>query len=84
MADYVMLEDIFETTENMTVLRDNSYNDDGTDTVAGVDWFKFRETIMSLYVPIVKSLLVHMGIRTENIAVMPAISRTDSEVQNNE
>ena len=44
MADYVMLEDIFETTENMTVLRDNSYNDDGTDTVAGVDWFKFRET----------------------------------------
>lgn len=23
MADYVMLEDIFETTENMTVLRDN-------------------------------------------------------------
>ena len=35
---------------------------------------------MSLYAPIVKSLLVHMGIRTENIAVMPAISRTDSEV----
>ena len=44
MADYVMLEDIFETTENMTVLRNNSYNDDGTDTVAGVEWFKFRET----------------------------------------
>ena len=44
MADYVMLEDIFETTENMTILRDNSYNDDGTDMVAGVDWFKFRET----------------------------------------
>lgn len=37
MADYVMLEDIFETTENMTALRDNSYNDDDTDTVAGVD-----------------------------------------------
>ena len=35
---------------------------------------------MSLYVPIVKSLLAHMGIRTENTAVMPAISRTDSEV----
>ena len=33
MADYVMLEDIFETTENMTVLRDNRLNDDGTDTV---------------------------------------------------
>ena len=35
---------------------------------------------MSLYVPIVKSLLAHMGIRTENTAVMPAISRTDLEV----
>lgn len=35
---------------------------------------------MSLYAPIVKSHLVPMGIRTENIAVMPAISRTDSEV----
>ena len=44
MADYVMLEDIFETTENMTVLRDNRLNDDGTDTVTGVDWFRFMET----------------------------------------
>ena len=35
MADYVMLEDIFETTENMTVLRDNRLNDDGTDTGSG-------------------------------------------------
>ena len=35
---------------------------------------------MSLYVPIVKSNLVPMEIRTENIAAMPAISRTDSEV----
>ena len=29
----------------MQILRDNSLNDDGTDTVAGVDWFKFRETV---------------------------------------
>lgn len=35
---------------------------------------------MSLYAPIVKSLLAHMGIRTENTAVMPVILRTDSEV----
>ena len=35
---------------------------------------------MSLYVPIVKSHLALMGIRTENTAVMPAISRTDLEV----
>lgn len=47
MADYVMVEDILETTNNMQILRDNSLNDDGTDTVAGVDWFKFRETVAS-------------------------------------
>ena len=39
MADYVMLEDIFETTENMTVLRDNRLNDDSTDTVTGAASF---------------------------------------------
>ena len=32
---------------------------------------------MSLYAPIVKSLLVHMGIRTENIAAM-----TKEQIQN--
>ena len=56
MADYVMLEDIFETTENMTILRDNSYNNDGTDMVAGVDWFKFRETQR---LPIFMSAVIH-------------------------
>lgn len=51
MADYVMLEDIFETTEYMETLRNESLNDDGTDTVAGVDWFKFKEnTADSFYV----------------------------------
>lgn len=55
MADYVMLEDIFETTENMTILRDNSYNDDGTDMVAGVDWFKFEEQRL----PISMSVVIH-------------------------
>ena len=43
-----------------------------------------RKANYEFIVPIAKSHLVHMGIRTENIAVMPAISRTDSEVQNNE
>ena len=42
MADYVMLEDIFETTENMTVLRDNRLNDDGTDTVTAVSYTHLR------------------------------------------
>lgn len=44
MADYIMLEDIFESTDNMEILRNNSLNDDGIDTVTGVDWFNFRKT----------------------------------------
>lgn len=55
MADYVMLEDIFETTENMTVLRDNSYNDDGTDTVAGVDCLSSGKQRL----PIFMSAVIH-------------------------
>lgn len=51
MADYIMVEDIFETTGNMEILRNNSVNDDGTDTAAGTDWFKFREiTATNMYV----------------------------------
>lgn len=42
MADYVMIGDIFESVDNMQIIRNNSQNDDGTDTVVGVDWFKFR------------------------------------------
>ena len=36
--------------------------------------------IMSMYVPVVKSHLQHMAIRTGNIALTSAISMTDSEV----
>ena len=33
MADYVMIGDIFESVDNMQIIRNNSQNDDGTDTV---------------------------------------------------
>lgn len=31
----------------MTILRDNTKQDDGTDTITGVDWFNFNETVAS-------------------------------------
>lgn len=51
MRDYETVEDILKTTENMAVLRDNSLNDDGTDTITGVDWFQFNgQAASKLYV----------------------------------
>jgi hypothetical protein len=41
VADYFSIRDILESTENMTIVRDNSGNDDGTDTLAGVSWFNY-------------------------------------------
>lgn len=42
MADYNSLEDMMNTTENMTKLINNSGQDDNTITVDGVDWFFFK------------------------------------------
>ena len=42
MVDYGTVDEILETTENMTFIRNNSLNDDGTDVVTGVDWFQFN------------------------------------------
>ena len=51
MHDYGTIEDILSSTENMTILRNNSLQDDGTDTVTGVDWFVYNEkTASTLYV----------------------------------
>lgn len=51
MHDYGTIEDILSSTENMMVLRNNSLQDDGTDTVTGVDWFVYNKKIASaLYV----------------------------------
>ena len=52
MADYVTLQAAIDAgTTNMTVLRNNSKNDDGTSTYAtGIDWFKFNNvTVNNIY-----------------------------------
>lgn len=41
MLDYGTIDDILQSADNMTVLR-NTLNDDSTDTVTGVDWFQFN------------------------------------------
>lgn len=45
MADYTRIEDIVAGVENATKLRDNSKQDDGTDTITGVDWFSYEGKI---------------------------------------
>ncbi len=75
MADYVMLEDIFLSTENMQIIRNNSQNDDGTDTLQGVDWFKFRETTASNFY-ISGNSWIGMGQNQEQLK----ISRRDADV----
>lgn len=48
---FATLEELLNTTDGMTVLRNNSANDDSVDTVAGVDWFTFNNVVASnLYV----------------------------------
>ena len=42
MADYFSIKELFESTDNMTFIRNNSGNDSGTDTVPGVSWFLFN------------------------------------------
>lgn len=41
MADYTRIEDIVAGVENATQLRTNSKQDDGTDTITGIDWFSY-------------------------------------------
>lgn len=43
--NYDSIEGMLNTTDNMEVLRNNSKQDDGTDTVNGVDWFKFNNIV---------------------------------------
>lgn len=48
---YQTIAQLLSTTENMTVIRNNVRNDDGTDTIAGADWFLFKgATANNLYV----------------------------------
>lgn len=51
MADFYSLSELLNTTEGMTVLRNNTAQDDGVDTVTGVSWFTFNGVVASnLYV----------------------------------
>lgn len=75
MADYIMVEDIFESTDNMDVLRNNSLNDDGTDTVTGVDWFKYKETVASTFY-VSGNSWIGMGQNAEQLR----ISRRDADL----
>ena len=46
--NYNSVDEIFAAgTTNMTVLRNNSKQDDGTDSITGVDWFTFNDKIAS-------------------------------------
>ena len=45
MADYANIEEIVAGVSNATQLRTNSKQDDGTDTVTGVDWFSYGGTV---------------------------------------
>lgn len=47
MSNFSKLEKLLNTTEGMTALRYGSGNDDGTDTVTGVDWFTFNGVVAS-------------------------------------
>lgn len=47
MVDYTSIEDIVAGVENATQLRNGSKQDDGTDTVTGVDWFIYGGTVCS-------------------------------------
>lgn len=48
MANYESIASLLEAgTTNMEVIRDNNPNDDGTDSVTGVDWFTFNSKVVS-------------------------------------
>ena len=47
MANYTSIDDIVAGVENATQLRTNSKQDDGTDTITGVDWFSYNGTVCS-------------------------------------
>lgn len=47
MADYTSIADIVASVENATQLRTNTKQDDGTDTITGVDWFSYGDTVCS-------------------------------------
>ena len=47
MADYSNLDEMLSTLEGLTITRSNNRQDDGTDTINGIDWFTFNDSITS-------------------------------------
>ena len=46
--NYNSIEEILSAgTTNMTVIRNNTKQDNGTDSLTGIDWFTFKEVIAS-------------------------------------
>lgn len=69
MPDYETISEIFGSTANMTVLRDNSLLDDGTDSVTGVDWFQYNgRTVSTLYVS--GNSWIGFGDNTEHLRIV--------------
>ena len=47
VGNFTMLKELLNTTNGMTILRNNAGQDDGTDTVTGVNWFTFNGIVAS-------------------------------------
>lgn len=69
MLDYGTLEDILKSTDNMEILRNNSLQDDGTDVVTGVDWFRYNGVAAStIYVS--GNSWIGFGVNTEQLKIV--------------
>lgn len=68
MADFSRLSELLNTTEGMTILRNNTAQDDGVDTVTGVDWFTFNGVAASkIYVS--GNSFVGFGTNSEHLKI---------------
>ncbi len=67
-SEFGAMEDLLNTTEGMTVLRNNSKQDDGTDAVTGASWFQFNGVAAStLYIS--GNSWVGFGVSSEQLKV---------------
>lgn len=77
MADYTRIDDIVAGVENATQTRNNSKNDEGTDTLEGVDWFSYNGTVCSsIYVS--GNIWIGLGASSEHLKV----NRQDAAMYN--
>ena len=68
MANFSNFSDLLNTTVGMTAIRNNAAQDDGIDTIAGVDWFTFNGVAASnLYVS--GNSFVGFGVNSEQLKI---------------